>query len=278
VPRSSAASKPEPRPFTLAQLADRHALYERAVQDPEGDVKFFARTYRKLRGHDPISMREDFCGTAALCCAWARSSPERTAIGVDLSQDTMNWGLEHHIVPAGRDIASRVTLVCDDVRAVQAAEGRPHLRAQLLVLLLQARAPSCSSYFTSVHAGLNRDGVFLLDMLGGTESILEGNTDNDHGDFIYRWEQAKFDAFSHDFQCYIHFLFPDGSKIYRAFSYDWRLWMAPELRDLLLEAGFSKVHFYWEKTDAKGEGTGVFYEPDYVENQEIWWTYIAAER
>jgi hypothetical protein len=54
--------------------------------------------------------------------------------------------------------------------------------------------------------------------------------------------------------------------------------MAPELRDILLEAGFSKVHFYWEKTDAKGEGTGVFYEPDYVENQEIWWTYIAAER
>ena len=66
-----------------------------------------------------------------------------------------------------------------------------------------------------------------------TEAILEGNTDNDHGDFIYRWEQAKFDAFSHDFQCFIHFLFPDGSKIYRAFSYDWRLWMAPELRDLL---------------------------------------------
>ena len=112
-PRSSAASKPKPA-RTLAQLADRHALYERAVQDPEGDVKFFARTYRKIRGHDPISMREDFCGTAALCCEWARSSPERTALGVDLSQDTMNWGIEHHLVPAGRDIASRVTLVCDD--------------------------------------------------------------------------------------------------------------------------------------------------------------------
>ena len=33
-----------------------------------------------------------------------------------------------------------------------------------------------------------------------------------------------------------------------------------------------------EKTNAEGEGTGTFYEPDYVENQEIWWTYLAAER
>jgi len=278
LPRSSASSKSRASArSTLAAQADRHALYERAVQDPEGDVKFFARTYRKLRGHDPVSMREDFCGTAALCAAWARSAPERTALGVDLSQDTMNWGLEHHIVPAGREVASRVTLVCEDVRAVRRPKVDFTCALNFSYYCFKTRA-ELLEYFSAVHAGLNRDGVFLLDMLGGTEAILEGTTDNDHGDFIYRWEQARFDAFSHDFQCHIHFLFPDGSKIYRAFSYDWRLWMAPELRDILLEAGFSRVHFYWEKTDARGEGTGIFYEPDYVENQEIWWTYIAAER
>ena len=117
MPRSS-ASKPKP-PRTLAAQADRHALYERAVQDPEGDVKFFARTYRKIRGHEPISMREDFCGTAALFADWARSSPARTAMGVDLSQDTINSGLERHIVPQGRAIASRINLVCADVREVK---------------------------------------------------------------------------------------------------------------------------------------------------------------
>ena len=31
-------------------------------------------------------------------------------------------------------------------------------------------------------------------------------------------------------------------------------------------------------SDLVNFGTGIFYEPDYVENQEIWWTYIAAER
>ena len=77
---------------------------------------------------------------------------------------------------------------------------------------------------------------------------------------------------------YIHYKLKGQKKMKNVFTYDWRLWMAPELRDLLLEAGFSKVHAYWEKTNAEGEGTGVFYEPDYVENQEIWWTYLAAER
>lgn len=275
MPRSAAEKQKPAR--TLAAQADRHALYERAVQDPDGDVKFFVRTYRKLKGHDPVSMREDFCGTAALCAAWARSAPERTAIGVDLSQSTMDWGTRRHLAPAGREVASRVTLMNADVRSVKRPKVDLACALNFSYYCFKERS-TLLEYFQTVHAGLNRDGVFLLDMLGGTEAILEGSTDNDHGDFIYRWEQAKFDALSHDFQCHIHFLFPDGSKILRAFSYDWRLWMAPELRDLLLEAGFSRVHMYWEKTDAEGLGTGVFYEPDYVENQEIWWTYIAAER
>lgn len=276
MPRSAVADKTT-RTRTLAAQADRHALYERSVQDPDGDVKFFARTFRKLRGHDPVSLREDFCGTAALCAAWARSAPERTALGIDLSQETMDWGRARHLAPLPRDVSDRVTLLCADVRSVRRPKVDLTCALNFSYYCFKQRA-ELLDYFQTVRAGLNRDGVFLLDMLGGTEAILEGNTDNDHGEFTYRWEQAKFDAFSHDFQCHIHFLFPDGSKIYRAFSYDWRLWMAPELRDILLEAGFSRVHFYWEKTDGEGQGTGVFYEPDYVENQEIWWTYIAAEK
>lgn len=276
MPRSAAADKSKiSSRATLAAKADRHALYERAVQDPAGDVKFFSRTYRKLRGHDPVSLREDFCGTAALCAAWARSAPERTAIGVDLSQETMDWGRRHHLEPAG--VTDRVTLMCADVREVRRPKVDVACALNFSYYCFKQRA-DLLAYFSTVHAGLHKDGLFFLDLLGGTEAIAEGTTDNEHGDFIYRWEQASFDALSHDFQCHIHFLFPDGSKLYRAFSYDWRLWMAPELRDLLLEAGFSTVHFYWEKTDADGNGNGQFYEPDYVENQEIWWTYIAAER
>ena len=78
--------------------------------------------------------------------------------------------------------------------------------------------------------------------------------------------------------CHIHFDFSDGSSIRKAFTYDWRLWSIPEVRELLLEAGFSKVHVYWEKTDDEGDGIGAFWEPKRVDNDEVWWTFLAAER
>lgn len=262
---------------TMAARADRHALYERAVQDTDRDVRFFSRIYRKLRGHDPMTMREDFCGTAALCLSWVKSMPERTAFGVDLSQETMDWGLANRIRPAGEEYASRIALINADVRAVRRPKVDLTCALNFSYFCFKTRA-ELVEYFRTVRAGLDKDGVFFLDLLGGTEAVIEGITDNDLGDFTYRWEQASYNIIDHDFVCHIHFLFPDGSKMLRAFTYEWRLWTVPELRELLAEAGFSKTHFYWEKTDAEGEGTGVFYEPDHVDNQEIWWTYIAAER
>ncbi len=262
---------------TMAQRADVHALYERAVQDPPTDVKFFAKTYRKLRGHEPQSMREDFCGTAALSLAWVRAGANRTAIGVDLSRETMDWGLTHRIEPAGPKYADRLELLCADVREPSKTKVDLTCALNFSYCTFKTRA-ALVEYFSAVHKGLNRDGVFILDLLGGTEAMGEDITDNDLGDFVYRWEQARFNIITHEIRCYIHFLFPDGSKLERAYTYDWRLWTAPELRELLLEAGFSKVHFFWEKTDRGGDGTGVFYEPSYVENQDLWWTFMAAER
>ncbi|MCA9689115.1 MAG: class I SAM-dependent methyltransferase [Nannocystaceae bacterium] len=260
----------------MAEEADLHALYERAVQDPPGDVRFFSRTFKKLRGYKPISLREDFCGTASLCLAWARSGSERTAIGVDLSQETMDWG-RARIDAAGRDYGERIELVCADVRDPKRPRVDVACALNFSYCVFKTRA-ELLEYFTAARGGLARDGVFFLDLLGGTESMCEDVTDNEHDGFIYRWEQERFNVITHEVLCHIHFLFPDGSKLDRAFTYDWRLWTAPELRELLLEAGFRKVHFYWEKVDADGEGTGNFGEPDYVENQEVWWTYMAAER
>ena len=79
-------------------------------------------------------------------------------------------------------------------------------------------------------------------------------------------------------QCYIHFKFPDGSKIKQAFSYSWRLWTAPELRDVLLEAGFRKVTVYWEGEDEDGEGNGEFAPSDMGAADLAWIAYIVAEK
>jgi hypothetical protein len=78
--------------------------------------------------------------------------------------------------------------------------------------------------------------------------------------------------------CHIHFEFPDGSRMAKAFSYHWRLWTLPELREILLEAGFRKADVYWEGTDEEtGEGNGE-YQPCEIGDADAGWVcYVVAQ-
>src|SRR5262245_35980981 len=95
---------------------DRHVLYEIAVQGVEYDLDLFQRIYRRHRGTRFTRLREDFCGTAALACAWARRRPENRAWGVDIDAEVLDWARTHRL-PRLRRAAARVRLVRDDVRA-----------------------------------------------------------------------------------------------------------------------------------------------------------------
>lgn len=262
---------------SLASQADRHELYERSVQAPESDADTLASLFRRYRKREALSLREDFCGTAALSVAWAKSKRTRTAIGVDLDQPTLDWGLAHRVQPAGPGVASRVELrranVLDGVgpkvdiaAALNFSYNVLHERRDLV------------AYFRTARRKLVDDGVFVLDVFGGWEIMATALNRRKVGKVTYRWEQRSFDALSHRIVCAIGFEFPDGSSIDDAFFYDWRLWTVPELRDALLEAGFSRVRALWERENFDGDGTGSFYEPKTVENQESWWTYMLAER
>lgn len=274
-PRSHEARRR--RRQTMAARAQRHRLYERAVQDPEIDVQTLARLYRRYRKTDAKILREDFCGTGLLATTWVQSKKDRRAIGIDLDGPTLQWGLRNHVEAAGPDVARRVKLLEADVR--EGKGGKADL-ACALNFSYQAfkQRGELLRYFKTVRRCLKPEGIFVLDVLGGTEVMAEDENVHDHGDFTYRWEQSMFDPLTHDLLCHIHFEFPDGSKLSPAFSYVWRLWTMPELSDLLTEAGFSRLHRLWERTDARGEGTGKFFEPKRVENQESWWTYLVAER
>ena len=96
--------------------------------------------------------------------------------------------------------------------------------------------------------------------------------------FTYIWEQASFNPIDSMMTCFIHFEFPDGSRLDQAFRYHWRLWTLPEIQELLREAGFSTVDVYWEGTDAEtGEGDG-HYRPATVGDADPGWVcYIVAQ-
>jgi hypothetical protein len=63
-----------------------------------------------------------------------------------------------------------------------------------------------------------------------------------------------------------------------AFSYHWRLWTLPELREILYEAGFSVVDIYWEGTDEeKNEGNGIYMPSETGDADPGWVCYIVAQ-
>jgi SAM-dependent methyltransferase len=261
----------------MAHRADKHALYERAVQDPVSEVEFVARTFRRVRDRPALTLREDFCGTGVFALQWARSRRDRRAWGIDLDRRTLDWGREHRLAHAEAHVVDRVELIQGDVLQGLGPTVDVACAFNFSYWTFKTRE-RLRQYFRIVRRRLADDGMFFLDVMGGVEVPTPDETRRSLGDFVYRWEQASFNPLTNELVCHIHFEFPDGSALSRAFTYDWRLWSIPELRELLLEAGFRRVHVYWEKTDAAGRGTGGFYQPERVHNDDLWWTYISAER
>jgi len=280
------AKRKRKKKVTQADEANRHLLYQEAVQSTEFEIEFFEERFRDLRGkrRKPYSMREDFCGTALFASEWCKSNPKRQAIGVDLCSDTLKWGMENIIKPAGNSVNNRVTLLNDNVLDVVTEKVDFVCAMNFSYCVFKDRA-LLRSYFENALRGLKSDGLFFLDLMGGTTTIDQNIEYKylEENDAMYVWEHESFNPINHEIICHIHFEFDDGSRIDKAFTYDWRLWTLPELREILLEAGFSSVHVFWEEfvesddpNDDYLEGSGNYREVTVVDQQESWLAYIAA--
>jgi len=261
-----------------AQRADRHALYQQAVQDPVWEMEFVERVFREWRGRAPLRLREDFCGTALAACEWVRRSLQHEAVGVDLDGEVLAWAGEHNVRKLASSAARRLSLMQADVLTADTGPADVLLAFNFSYWIFKERA-TLRRYFERVRAHLATDGLFMLDAYGGYNAFKEMSERQDFGRFTYTWDQAEYEPVSGHTTCHIHFSFPDGSRLPRAFSYHWRLWTLPELRELLTEAGFSDVRTYLEGTDPKtGEGDGVFQPAARGEADPAWIAYLVAAR
>ncbi len=260
-------------PKLSASTADKHVLYQKSVQAPEVELAFFDRVFRKVRGRKPLRLREDFCGTALLCARWVESHPERVATGIDIDKKVLRWGARHNVEPLG-DAAERVTLLEQNV--LVPAPGRHDVVCafNFSYWIFRTRE-QMRDYFRVVKRALGPDGLFFLDAYGGWESQepMEERR-RVKGGFYYIWDQARFDPINHVAKNYIHFEFQDGTRLDKAFAYEWRFWSLPELRELLAEAGFGKVEVHWDCSDDEDVES---YRPRLrAENQPGWLAYIVA--
>ena len=265
--------------LTMAEQADRHLLYQLAVQAPEFELDFIDETFREMTGRLPKSMREDFCGTALSSCDWVARRPDNTAIAIDVDTEVLEWAEQNNVrkrlKPAER---KRLEIVHGDVREVETRRVDVLQAYNFSYWFFQERAVMLD-YFRRARAALVDDGVLFLDVFGGSECYQVQKEKRKLDGFKYVWEQAAFNAITNELVCHIHFHFPDKSKLRNAFSYTWRVWGARELREILDEAGFSETIVYRQKFDEDtDEALDEYVATDFAEDYACWLGYIVARR
>jgi hypothetical protein len=269
--------KNRPEKPRKADTADRHVLYEQSVQSTEFEYEFVDENFRRIRGRKAHLLREDFCGTAQMCCEWVRGRKSNHAIGVDLDGEVLQWSREHHIAGLKPDQKARVTLLQEDVLAVKTDPVDIVMAMNFSWQIFEERA-QLRNYFASVRDSLVDDGILFLDCFGGYDSYREIEEKTRHKGFTYVWDQASYDPVTGHMVCHIHFHFDDGSKLRKAFTYEWRLYTLPELRDILLDAGFANVTMYWQGWDEDDEPDGNFQPATRGEADPGWICMISAEK
>lgn len=286
-----------PRPRRRARAAtgrapatpvDRLLLYSPAVQHVEHDLDALEHIYRRRNGRGATLLREDFCGTAALACEWVRRGPARRAWGVDLHGATLAWARRHR-VPALGAAAGRLTLLHSDARRITRPPVDLVMALNYSYWVFHDRA-ALRDYFRAARASLAPGGLLCLDAFGGTDAMQElvetrhvpasrGPGGERIPAFRYVWEQASFNPVDHRLRCHIHFQQRGGRELRRAFTYDWRMWMLPEIRELLAEAGFRESLVYiqdWD--DERHEALGSYSPRRRFENQLAWLGYVIGVR
>ena len=262
---------------TMADKADINFLYEQSVKCVESEIDFVDETFQKLRGRKAVLLREDFCGTANTSCEWIRRRKTNKAIAVDLNKEVLAWGRKHKVDKLTNKQAKRITLINNNVMNVDTEKVDTVLAMNFSYWIFEDR-PTMIQYFKKVYDSLIDDGILFLDAFGGYEAYREMKERTEHDKFTYVWDQESYDPVTGHCVCRIHFKFKDGSKINKAFSYEWRLWSLPELTEMLTEAGF-KATVYWEGTDEDtDEGNGIFIPATEGEADAGWIAYIVAEK
>ena len=261
---------------TQAENADKHILYEASVQCVEAEIDFVDQTFEKLRKRKAKVLREDFCGTTNSSCEWVRRRSSNVAWSVDLDPDVLEWGRKNHINKLKPEQQKRMNVIKANVLDCGITETDVVLAMNFSYWIFKERKLMLQ-YFRSVYDSLVKDGLFILDFFGGYEAFREMEESTEHEGFTYVWDQAHYNPINGHGTFHIHFHFSDGSELEKAFTYEWRIWTLPEIRELLRGAGF-KENVYWEGTDEDGEGNGEFSPSEEGEADAGWIAYIVAEK
>ncbi|MEI7974092.1 MAG: hypothetical protein WCH11_06980 [Bdellovibrio sp.] len=118
-----------------------------------------------------------------------------------------------------------------------------------------------------------------MDCFGGMACGEANQESTSHRNFRYFWEQKSFNPITHEARFAIHFQRKHEAIRRNVFTYDWRMWSLPELREMLTEVGFASTSVFWEQSDpGSSKGNGVYRKTEKGETCEAWIAYVVGEK
>lgn len=261
------------------------------MQSPRHVVSLLRAIYRDTTGTTPRILHEDFCGTAAVSRRFvedgARAGEHWLALATDLDDtalyeaqrllDVTASGLSvcKHDCLSGLPapvrssdptpaIAPSIAHAADIIWVGNFSIGYAHDRATLMRYLLH-----CKQRLDAGNAGFG-GGFLACDTYGGKGAFTLGSLERTHtaktGEQIrYLWQHEAADPRTGMVRNSISMrLLQDGEVIAeypRVFVYEWRLWSLAELREAMLEAGFTTIDVYKEVAIAPEETPRPVQEP-----------------
>jgi SAM-dependent methyltransferase len=256
-------------------LFDKYAAYALAVQSPAQDARFLRSVYRKVRGSEPRTMREDFCGTFEICCEWAKLGADKVAIGIDLDREPLRYGELNYLSLLPEAARQRVEIHNSNVLNPIKSKADIICALNFSYFCFHDR-PTLLRYLKGCRRSLRRGGITVLDIFGGPMHGVPAIDTRRFHNLTYQFEQESFDPISNRTRYSIHFKPKGGRLIKRAFTYDWRMWGISEVRDALSEAGFKRSEVYWEGTARNGRGNGIYSPKQVGEPCQAWVAYIVG--
>lgn len=255
---------------------DKYDLYRKAVQSPDADVEFYDKSYRELKKKRATVFREDFCGTFSLAAEWVKLHKQNVAYGLDIDPEPMEYGRNFYWPKLREDQKKRLKILERNVLSPALPSVDIAVAMNFSYFVFKTRS-LLRKYFENVYKSLKKDGIFIVDIFGGSQCQDAIEDVHRLKGFTYYWDQVSFDPVSQHALFYIHFRVK-GQKVKKVFRYDWRMWSIPEVREIMEEAGFKKTHLYWEGTARNGSGDGVFTRTERGEACLSWIAYIIGEK
>ena len=256
---------------------DKYWYYLHSVQSPFHDVKFIKDCYVRHSGCLPKVFCEDFSFTFALSCAWVKLQATHKAIAIDIDKDPLEYGKKKYLSKLNAHEQKRVQVIHTNVLSKYLPSADIIAALNFSYFTFKQRK-QIKKYFKYSLQRLKTKGILILDCFGGSQCMEANEEIEEHNSFNYYWDQVNFDPITHHALFYIHYKRKGEAKRKKVFTYDWRLWSIPELKELLQEVGFKKVQIYWEGSNKDGTGSGHFTPVELGEECEAWVAYIVAEK